>query len=305
MAPRLTSAANSKRERRYGWCRFYDDFTGHPKWRLVAAKSGVPLVTVHAIAAALLNQASKARPRGWVGEFDVPECAVALDISPDHVARVTGTLVDIGWIDQQYIVDWPDRQPDSEDPTAAERQRNKRTRDRARFAAAVGTASPDQAALLDKQRQEALGRFSTPSRVTGEPPPRPVQVVSYFRLVEPVDDSDAAVKTAAQESERNARLWLIGNGTTLDYGLASKIVAENYGTTRLNADGTVRRWLIEIGGDTVALASIISAADEHCLNGDSFKNTVEQRIAAIVKERTEGPTLPLGVTSVKGGRDVA
>jgi hypothetical protein len=53
--------------------------------------------------------------------------AAALDIPANNVARVYAALEEIGWIDQQYLSNWDERQPDKEDPTAKERQRRLRT----------------------------------------------------------------------------------------------------------------------------------------------------------------------------------
>jgi|GEM_PF-2848284 len=116
------------RDRTYGWCRLYNDFTGHKKWRLIAAMSGVPLVAVHAIVAAMFNQANKSKPRGSLAEFSVEECAIALDVQPEHVARIYRALEERGWIEQDFIGTWYERQPDSNDPTATLRKRAERAR---------------------------------------------------------------------------------------------------------------------------------------------------------------------------------
>jgi hypothetical protein len=54
------------------------------------------------------------------------DCGAALDIEPDKVGEVYRKLEELGWIDQDYLVTWDERQPDKEDPTAAERQRRRR-----------------------------------------------------------------------------------------------------------------------------------------------------------------------------------
>jgi hypothetical protein len=78
------------------------------------------------IALALLRTANRSRPRGWVRDFSVIECGAALDIDPDKVGEVFRMLEELGWIDQDYLVTWDERQPDKEDPTAADRQRRRR-----------------------------------------------------------------------------------------------------------------------------------------------------------------------------------
>ena len=116
--------------RRYGWFRLYSDFCIHPKWRAIAIQTGVPVAEVIAVAASILCKANIGRPRGSLAEFSVFECAAALDMDAEHVARVYAALEDRGWIDQDYVVTWDERQPDKEDPTAAERQRRLRARKR-------------------------------------------------------------------------------------------------------------------------------------------------------------------------------
>ena len=78
------------------------------------------------IAVALLRTANRSRPRGWVRDFSVIDCGAALDIEPDKVGEVYRKLEELGWIDNDYLVTWDERQPDKEDPTAADRQRRRR-----------------------------------------------------------------------------------------------------------------------------------------------------------------------------------
>jgi hypothetical protein len=81
---------------------------------------------VSMIAVALLRTANRSRPRGWVRDFSVIDCGAALDIEPDKVGEVYRKLEELGWIDNDYLVTWDERQPDKEDPTAADRQRRRR-----------------------------------------------------------------------------------------------------------------------------------------------------------------------------------
>ena len=78
------------------------------------------------IAVALLRTANRSRPRGWVRDFSLIDCGAALDIEPDKVGEVYRKLEELGWIDQDYLATWDERQPDKEDPTAAERQRREK-----------------------------------------------------------------------------------------------------------------------------------------------------------------------------------
>jgi hypothetical protein len=116
----------SPREKRYDWFRLYNDFLGHPKFRYVARQCAMSICEVSMIAVALLRTANRSRPRGWVRDFSLIDCGAALDIDPDKVGEVYRKLEELGWIDQDYLATWDERQPDKEDPTAAERQRRRR-----------------------------------------------------------------------------------------------------------------------------------------------------------------------------------
>jgi hypothetical protein len=153
------------REKRYGWLRLYTDMPDHPKWRHVEALACVPLSEVIAFVVKLLCMAAKARQRGYVGDFEFDECAISLKIPPEHVLAIWRALNDVGWIEQDYIVDWPDRQPDHEDPTAAERQRQRRARQRARHAVAAGVATHEQFQILSTEERAAMERLAELDRV--------------------------------------------------------------------------------------------------------------------------------------------
>ncbi len=294
--------------KRYGWMRLYDDFVGHPKWRRVAVRAEVPLGFVHTIVIALFCAASKARSRGWIGNFDFEEVEAATDIPATNIAAVFRVLVDIGWINQDHIADWLDRQPEGEDPTAALRQRNKRNKDKARRAYSAGTATPDQVELLSVAEREELARLAQASRVTASPPAS--QATEHIRpfMAERTDDGSQEGKSLVKlRNDLAAREWLLGkpqaNTLAVVYGPGSKIVSDNFGCNRLNADGTIRRWLAEqMNGDATALATIISAAFEQAITNEAFRNVVESRITEYARERIAGPSLPFGVTAIKGGR---
>ncbi len=276
-----------QRSKRYGWFRLYEDFPNHPKWRLIAAKSGVPLVYVKAFVMDLLCKASKARARGHLGDIDFHEIAIANDAQAEQVAGVYKTLCEIGWIEDDFIVDWLDRQPDHEDPTATDRQRNKRARDRAKRHKLMGTASEVDELIL--------------SRVT-VPPAEEVAPVRPTERIEPLKLVSGTSPEAKATNDSRARAWLFGDGVR-DTGSASLIVAHHLGQKRLSADLTVRRWYGDHGRDAVMLAEIISAADRDALNGEAFENLVHQRLEAATRLRENGPTLPLGPAAIKGGRD--
>jgi hypothetical protein len=78
------------------------------------------------------DAANRGDIRGSVVDFKAQDFAAALDISVENVNKLFAVLEnpDIGWIADGMIVDFHDRNPDIEDPTAADRQRRHRSRSR-------------------------------------------------------------------------------------------------------------------------------------------------------------------------------
>src|SRR5258708_28342339 len=99
-------AALAAHLKRYGWLRLYDNFPAHPKWRVVAVRTGLPVHQVIAVATVLLCKANGARPRGSLAEFSPLECGPSLDMLPGSVARIYAALEELGWIDQEYLTTW-------------------------------------------------------------------------------------------------------------------------------------------------------------------------------------------------------
>lgn len=156
MPVRAALAAHLKR---YGWLRLYDNFPTHPKWRVIAAQVGLPVHNVIAVAVALLCKANGAKPRGSLAEFSPLECGASLDLSADCVVRIYAALEQMGWIDQEYLTTWDDRQPDKEDPTANERQRRRRAKIKGQWPdchAVTGVTQRD--VTLDKSRPDKTSK---------------------------------------------------------------------------------------------------------------------------------------------------
>jgi hypothetical protein len=134
------------RDRRYDWFRVYNDFVGHPKFRFVATQCGLTISEASMIGLALFVAANKAKPRGWVHDFDPFECGAALDIAPEKVVLVYQELEKQDWITGDYLATWDKRQPDREDPTAAARQQRRRAKLKAIRAGQVNdTSAPVEA----------------------------------------------------------------------------------------------------------------------------------------------------------------
>lgn len=269
----------------------------------MAAKAGAHLTVVLCVKNHLNDCAAMARKKGFVGDFDLQECAVALDTAPETVASIVRVLVDIEWLGRnQVITHWLDEQPELEDPTATDRQRLKRRRDEAKNRAAIGMATDEDLELLTVPERVAMAKLAALSRVTAAPPaPPPPERITPFVPIQPKENSYGAMDIAHQENKRAARAWLVGDGVSA-YGPASKIVADNFGCNRMSADGSIRGWMEELDGDVVILATLISAAEQQSLTGDAFRKVVEQRIETVIRERTAGPTLPFGVSLQPGGK---
>lgn len=116
--------------KRYTWSRFHTDLLDDNRWALVAFRTKAPLPLVEALIVRLEVHANKSHPRGYVGDFSIEGMAARWNVDAELVARVFAELErpDIGWIDQEQVVTFWDRNPDKVDETAAIRQQ--RVRDR-------------------------------------------------------------------------------------------------------------------------------------------------------------------------------
>ena len=296
-----------RKKKRYGWFRRYDGHINDPTWTLVARRSGVPRSSVYNVACALDEAASKARAGGYIGDFDFDICSAATDIPAEDIAAAFRVMCDIGYISDDHITNWLELQPPQEDPTAAERQRNHRARVIAGRAVRAGNAKPDQVELLTVAEHAALEKLAKLSRVTSEPPQHDQETIRPLVLdrIHGLNPDGAAL--VRLRNDLAARHWLLGklhdNTHGTNYGVASKIVADNFGCNRLNADGIIRRWLSDqMEQDHTTLATIISSAFEQSITNEAFRNVVESRITEYVRERTQGASLPLGMTAITGGR---
>lgn len=296
-----------QKPKRYGWYRRYHDDDTKPFWRVVSMRAGTKLIETLAVKNNMADCASKARKAGFIGAFDIHECAIALEITPDTVSSIVRALVDLEWMTRdQKIVTWLDDQPPKEDDTAADRQRNKRARDAAKTRIATGLGTPDDFALVDAVEAELLLQIAKSAKLA--PKDKKAAEAKKFAAFEPVAPSvntAFANETARAETERAAMVWLFGDGTSItSYGEAVGILTLSYGCNRLTAEQMVRRWLQEMR-DAVQLATIISSSYLQGLRDEAFRNVVAQRIEAFVREQTAGPEFKFGPTVQRGGRDVA
>src|SRR5579883_2891061 len=244
------------------WHCVYNDLVGHPKWRRVANMSGVHLAFVHTIVQAHFQAAAKAKKDGWIGNFNSEDCAAATDIPSDDVAKVCRALRVIGWIIDDYIVDWAEHQPFKPDASAADRQRNKRARD----VTAVRSAGP-----------------------------KPVRQVVPFETIASVGNAELTDQANAAAAKQR----LFGDGSVSDFGMASAIISENFGTKPLSAVWQIGQWAQRV--DYVSLATLISTLHLRRLDRATFKNLLQQGIEKAADEGRNGPMLPKLLGGVRGG----
>lgn len=264
------------RDKRYGWFRCYSDFPTHPKWRMIALKARVSVSDVVAIALAMLAAANKGRPRGSIAEFSVEECSAALDIELDGVGRVYAALEEKGWIDQEYLCTWDERQPDKEDPTANERQKRRRAKLRAeRHGVTTVTVTTRQ----DQTNKKAQA---------------PVTHLGAAR-------AEAQKGLANRENGENgenrpeAELWIAVEGV--------KIIAARCSIPPDTAKLKIVTWRNRAGRDPVVLSRILADADDQGLSGDGFQRTVEGMIDRHMRETKFGLPLPFPPKVVRGSGD--
>lgn len=84
------------------------------KWPVIAARSGVKVGIVSAIAWALLDYASQQQERGSVQDFDVEAYAIYSGFSQDEINAVIQAMKDKQVIVDDRFANWEKRQPKSE-----------------------------------------------------------------------------------------------------------------------------------------------------------------------------------------------
>jgi hypothetical protein len=289
--------ASPKKAKRYGWYRKYNGFPSHPKWRTIARKLDIHVSRIVHVVDVLLDCASKNRRGGWIGNFDLEDCAETCDMPVEEVASIYRELEDREWIGEDHIAEWADRNPDLEDPTAAERQRRRRARILVRRKIAQGRQITEQEA--------AILSHVTSSVAPPPLPPQRSQPLGVFLRVEPEDEGNPeSVSIARIATAANARVYLLGTGSNgpTDWGTAAAVVADKSGMRVFAADSTIRRWLAEIEGDVIALAEIIDNANHGGVSGEAFDRVVRMGIARHQIEKHRGPQLPLQPVALTGGK---
>jgi hypothetical protein len=111
------------------WVRLWHDMPSDPKWRTIARKSRQRVGDVIAVFSFMLTNASAAAERGTLDGWDSEDIATALDLDAADVDAIM-TAMQGKTLDGQRLTGWDKRQPKREDSTAADRQRDKREREK-------------------------------------------------------------------------------------------------------------------------------------------------------------------------------
>jgi hypothetical protein len=255
------------RGRQFPWFRLYSDFTRHPRWTVVARLAHARRSEVIAIAIDLLCAANRARPRGSLMNMNVADCGAALTLAHDTVCRVYAALESVGWIQQDFIVTWDERQPEREDHTAAARM--KRYRDRKKAARKTSAIS---IRALRRNTVTVTHRVEERFRVNGE--------------------SGAGTVTAALTDGQQSRLSDDGVDWKAELehdGLAT--VMRRRSVDKKAANTILMRWLISLKYDYQQLCVMLREAELCDLRGAAFETVIGDWIKEKQPHLRLGPTM--------------
>lgn len=333
------AAAKKLKMRRFTWCRIEHVMLDDVRWRLVARMSGAPQHMIEAFVVRLDIFASANKPRGSLDGFNLAALAAHWNLaSGDQLARIYAALEhpDVGWIDQEYVVTFWDRNPDTEDEGAALRQRRSRIRrripaklaklarvgriDQARrneIEATLGDLEDDDLFALESDLKRELGSMRAAAKAN-----YPLSRVTPRDTVTVTARSDQINKTSKQLSEQASGVGpgLEPNGSAAlqnpvhtDSGesgdihpelwlatAGAEIVTRRCGVTRPRAEHMLHEWGKQIAHDLAGLKAILAAADLLGVRGGIFGDRVRQEISRYAAA-ARGPQLPL-LSPIKGDR---
>lgn len=307
------------RHRKFHWCRLWNNFHDMPLWRQLAQALDLPLTQVQAFVARLDSLGNRSLPRGYVGDFDPAEFAAAHDMPAAVCARIFAALEERGWIEQERLTTFWERNPDKDDPTATERKERERAfkaalRELARRAKEGLIAEPERTrreiaihALRDQGRHGsltwaeqqpkllALTHFSTGHachNVTGVTvTPRAEQKLE----AQPVDNfgDNARGEAVGLSEEEKSAAAAIGAEAWLQT-TAVKIVTERMEIPSTLAATKIMRWLHQdLAGDAVALRGIIERVDRAGYVNMRFHTEVADAIQRFPRQGQRQLPLPV------------
>lgn len=301
--------------KRYTWSRLHTDLLDDFRWSLVAKRANAPLPLVEAVVIRLENHANRSRPRGYVGDFSAEGLAARWNADADTIGRIFAELEasDIGWIDQDQLVTFWDRNPDIVDDTAADRQQ--RVRDRKKGMKQLA-AMVRQGFITDAQRAEceqALKDSREPKAL----------MAAWAQLSPDASRRDSVTVTTRSDQIINQDLngkgkrglprdalgsgFFPGNGVdAVDFGQAQlwletegvALITARMSIQRPRAALLVERWSAGLDGDLSGLMAIVLGSIRTAAIGEAFQTVVENQINRRQQE-AEGPRLPLPPVGLK------
>lgn len=105
------------------WWRSWHGAPTDLKWPVIAAKSGVKVGIVSAIAWALLDHASQQKDRGSIEGFDIEAYAIYSGFTEEDIEKVIQAMIDKKMIINGRFTKWEERQPKREDDSTERVQR--------------------------------------------------------------------------------------------------------------------------------------------------------------------------------------
>lgn len=300
--------------KRYTWSRFHSTLLDDNRWALVAQRAKAPLPIVEALVMRLEAHANSSQPRGYVGDFSVEGMAARWHVDGEMVARIFAELErpDIGWIDQDQVVTFWDRNPDKVDDTAAVRQQRVRDRKKGMRELTLLHRRGLITHELRLEREVALKNSKDPAAIIASWPELStasrrdsVTVTTRAEQSRKQDAPGKAVRSAkggrpedsvgpfpAEKVETfgQAQLWLRSEG--------ERVVTERMTVMRAKAGQLLERWSAGVDGNLVALVQIVGAAAAGPASGEAFERIVEGQIGRHNADR-KGPPLPLGPVGLR------
>lgn len=309
-----------ERHRQFHWCRRPNSFSDQPIFRLAATKCNVPLYQLLAFVNRLEEHANNAANngliRGSLQLFDPDEFGVALGMTGEEAARLYAALEDpkIGWIVEDHIASFCDRNPDREEDVDDQRRRKRRQRSRERVLkqlaklAAQGkveaaerlTIEISLRGISDQQLQHlqdelARAELSTGHKVTARDivtvTPEQSRTVEKkdARAVDNCGDGGRGgvgglAKEADVESAENATRWVEQECARLV--VQRLVIHTNQATT------IVERWRRDLQDDA-ALKAIVIGVHERARTGAQFHILISEAVDREVKLRRDGRQLGL------------
>ncbi len=260
--------------KRYTWSRLHSDLLNNILWTLVGRRAAAPLPLVEAFVVRLEAHANVATPRGFVGDFNVAALAAVWGCEEEQLGRIYALLEheDIGWINQDHIVTFWSRNPDSDVEEAesrrkkdAERQQRKRERDK------------KIRAELRLKAGYPQSRDVTRDSVTVTP--RAEQIIKKAAAV----TADVPSESGDIVEFSQAQAWLRTEG--------ERLVCERMRVLRTRACQLIERWVADCG-DIVGLVRFMRGAIAANVVADQFAALMDDQIGRH-KRGEEQRALPL------------